>query len=61
MVAFVARQPLESLFVSEVTFAEIRFGIERVSDIAKGADLQDWLAGKFGRCSSGGRFRSPKR
>jgi predicted nucleic acid-binding protein len=26
--AFLAAQPLESLFVSDVTFAEIRFGIE---------------------------------
>jgi predicted nucleic acid-binding protein len=45
VVAFVAAQPLESLFVSIVTFAEIRFGIERVADPLKRAALQDWLNG----------------
>jgi predicted nucleic acid-binding protein len=29
LVAFIASQPLDRLFVSTVTFAEIRFGIER--------------------------------
>lgn len=43
VVAFVAAQPLESLFVSAVTFAEIRFGIELVADIHKRARLSDWL------------------
>ncbi|MFS2050436.1 type II toxin-antitoxin system VapC family toxin [Variovorax sp. Varisp41] len=43
VVAFVAAQPLESLFVSAVTFAEIRFGIELVADIHKRAQLNDWL------------------
>jgi predicted nucleic acid-binding protein len=42
--AFVAAQPLESLFVSVVTFAEIRFGIERVADAARRAEHNDWLA-----------------
>jgi predicted nucleic acid-binding protein len=42
--AFVAAQPLESLFVSVVTFAEIRFGIERIADAARRAELNDWLA-----------------
>lgn len=41
--AFVAAQPLESLFVSVVTFAEIRFGIERAADAARRAELNDWL------------------
>ena len=44
--AFVAAQPLESLFVSVVTFAEIRFGIERIADAARRAELNDWLAHK---------------
>ena len=44
--AFVAAQPLQSLFVSSVTLAEIRFGIELVSDAAKRADLTDWLTHK---------------
>lgn len=42
--AFIAAQPLESLYVSVVTFAEIRFGIERVSDAGRRAELGDWLA-----------------
>ena len=44
--AFVAGQPLQSLFVSSVTLAEIRFGIELVTDAAKRADLTDWLTHK---------------
>lgn len=43
VVAFVGRQPLESLYVSEVTFAEIRFGIELVEEPARRAELQEWL------------------
>ena len=46
VVAFVAAQPLEQLHVSLVTFAELRFGIERISDAAKRSDLKDWLAHK---------------
>jgi predicted nucleic acid-binding protein len=41
--AFIAGQPLESLFVSTVVLAELRFGIELVHDIHKRADLTDWL------------------
>jgi len=44
VVEFVAAQRLDSLFVSAVTFAEIRFGIERVADATKRADLNDWLS-----------------
>jgi hypothetical protein len=29
--------------VSSVTFAEIRFGIERLHDVMRRAELQDWL------------------
>lgn len=43
VVRFVSAQPLEALHVSAVTFAEIRFGIELVSDPARRADLTDWL------------------
>lgn len=43
VVAFVSAQPLESLYVSSVTFAEIRFGIESVADLHKRAALTDWL------------------
>nr|WP_210327152.1 type II toxin-antitoxin system VapC family toxin [Methylocystis sp. H4A] len=43
VVAFVAAQPLDRLYVSVVTFAEIRFGIELVPDPARRAELHDWL------------------
>ena len=43
VVAFVAARPLERLFVSAVTLAEIRFGIEILADAARRAALQDWL------------------
>jgi toxin FitB len=45
--AFVAGQSLDDLFVSTVTFAEIRFGIEAVDDPIRRADLHDWLAHKL--------------
>ncbi len=44
--AFVARQPLEALFVSTVTFAEIRYGIETVGDPIRRAELNAWLLHK---------------
>lgn len=44
VVAFVAAQPLERLFVSAVSFAEIRFGIELAPDPVRRAELQTWLA-----------------
>jgi len=40
---FIARQRLEDLFVSAVTFAEIRFGIETLEDPNRRAELGDWL------------------
>lgn len=43
VVAFVSVQSLESLFVSSVTFSEIRFGIERTEDLHKRPILMDWL------------------
>jgi toxin FitB len=43
VVEFVSAQPLDSLFVSEVTFAEIRFGIELVSEPTRRAELGQWL------------------
>lgn len=44
VLAFVVAQPLELLYVSAVTFAEIRFGIELVTDAARRSELNDWLA-----------------
>jgi len=44
VLTFVTAQPLELLYVSAVTFAEIRFGIELVADAGRRAELNDWLA-----------------
>lgn len=44
VVAFIGAQPLELLFVSAVTLAEIRFGIEQAGDAQRRADLNQWLA-----------------
>jgi predicted nucleic acid-binding protein len=41
--SFIAGQRLEDLFVSTVTFAEIRYGIEAVGDPIRRAELSDWL------------------
>ena len=46
VLAFIAAQPLDLLFVSTVTLAEIRFGIELVDDPARRAELTDWLSHK---------------
>jgi predicted nucleic acid-binding protein len=41
--AFVAGQPGDVLFTSDVTFAEVRFGVEQMADPARRADLVHWL------------------
>jgi hypothetical protein len=46
VVDFVAGSSLEDLYVSVVTLAEIRFGIERVADAAHRAELSQWLTHK---------------
>ena len=46
VVTFVSEKPLDLLFVSSVTLAELRFGIENVADIGKRAELHDWLTHK---------------
>jgi predicted nucleic acid-binding protein len=46
VLAFIAEQPLEQLYVSAVTFAELRFGIERVANASRRAELNDWLTHK---------------
>ena len=43
---FVAGQKLEDLFISTVTLAEIRYGIETVGDPIRRAELNDWLLHK---------------
>lgn len=46
VIAFVAAQPLDLLYVSTATLAEIRFGIELVGDASRRAELNDWLTHK---------------
>jgi len=51
VVAFVSEQPLEQLFISAVTFAEIRLGIETVASVTRRAELNDWLTHKKSTCA----------
>ena len=46
VLAFIASQPLEQLYISAVTLAEIRFGIERIPDPSRRSGLNDWLTNK---------------
>jgi predicted nucleic acid-binding protein len=41
--AFYQKQPLNQLYISVVSIAEIRFGIELQEDPARRAALSDWL------------------
>ena len=43
VVAFVSGQPLDQLYISVVTLAEIRFGIELVPEPSRRVALNDWL------------------
>jgi predicted nucleic acid-binding protein len=43
VVGFVEEQPLDLLFVSTVTLAEIRYGIQLVTDANRRAELSAWL------------------
>jgi predicted nucleic acid-binding protein len=47
VLAFIAVQPLDLLYISSATLAEIRFGIELVGDASHRAGLNDWLAHKM--------------
>ncbi len=40
---FIAAKPLDNLYLTEITFAEIRFGIESQSDPLKRSALLSWL------------------
>jgi toxin FitB len=44
VVEFVGNCPIQKLYVSTVTLAEIRFGIELVDDAPRRAELNTWLA-----------------
>jgi toxin FitB len=43
---FVAGRSLEDLFISTVTFAEIRYGIESIGDPVRRVELNEWLTHK---------------
>jgi predicted nucleic acid-binding protein len=43
VLGFVQSHPLELLYVSTVTFAEIRFGIENLRNLSRRDELEDWL------------------
>lgn len=47
VVGFITGQKLDLLFISVVTLAEIRFGIERVTDTGHRAELNTWLTHKL--------------
>jgi predicted nucleic acid-binding protein len=46
VVAFVAGCPLDQLYISAVSLAEIRFGIELVGKPNRRAELNEWLTNK---------------
>lgn len=43
VIAFYSAQPISALYVSVVSIAEIRFGIELQQDVTRRAELNDWL------------------
>ena len=47
VLTFVAGHPLEDLFISTVTLAELRFGIELLSDGSRRGELNHWLTYKI--------------
>ncbi len=47
VLAFIAVQPLDLLYISSASLAEIRFGIERLGDASRRAGLNDWLTHKM--------------
>jgi toxin FitB len=44
---FIAAQALDRLYISIVTLAEIRFGIEKLPDAGQRTKLNDWLEHKM--------------
>lgn len=60
VLAFISKQPLERLFVSEVSFAEIRFGIELGPDRFGAPSSSNGSRTRSGRCSLGTCCRSAR-
>jgi len=58
--AFVIAQPLDLLYVSAVTLAEIRFGVERLPDAARRAELTSGSRTRCGRCSNSASCQSAR-
>lgn len=46
VIATLEALPLERLFISVVTLAEIRFGIEQIDDFKRRTELNGWLSNK---------------
>lgn len=62
VLAFIETLPLDEIYVSVVTLAELRFGIEIAADTARRADLNAWLEPtSFDRCSISGFYQLRKR
>jgi hypothetical protein len=43
VLAFIESLPLDEVHVSVATLAELRYGVELLADVARRADLRDWL------------------
>lgn len=41
--AFIAAQPLNHIFISEITFAELIYGVEQITDPIRRADYHVWI------------------
>ena len=46
VLAAIEAKPLEHLYISIVTLAEIRFGIEQLEDLKRRTELNNWLSNK---------------
>jgi toxin FitB len=46
VLAFISGESLDRLYISVVTLAEIRFGIEQVAEARRRAELNEWLTHK---------------
>jgi predicted nucleic acid-binding protein len=47
VLTFIAGHPLDQLYISAVTLAELRFGIELLSEGRRRDELNDWLTQKI--------------
>ena len=43
VISFIEALPLDQMYVSVVTLAELRYGVELITDAPRRADLHDWL------------------